>query len=110
MQNWTCKLLSVLLLIVLSSDFCSKDQSEEHAGSKSKVAPADDFIAYIVDAYSADWVSYVEYFPAKYPAEFSKLVFSGITNSFQELNGAVVQLQNYLLKFTTQQFMEILQN
>jgi len=43
MSKWPWKLLTVLLLIVLSSGSCSKDSSEEYAGGVSTVAPADDF-------------------------------------------------------------------
>ena len=37
------KLLIVLLLIVQSKGYCSKDSSKEYTGEVSTVAPADDF-------------------------------------------------------------------
>ena len=47
MSIWPWKLLTVLLLIVLSTGSCSKDSSEEYAGGVSTVAPAYDFTVII---------------------------------------------------------------
>ena len=42
MSNWTWKLLTGLLLIILSPVSCSKDSSEEYAEGGSAVSPAKD--------------------------------------------------------------------
>ncbi|MDG1487640.1 MAG: Ig-like domain-containing protein, partial [SAR324 cluster bacterium] len=44
MSNWPWKLLTGLLLIILSSASCSKDSSEEYAEGGSGVSPAKDFM------------------------------------------------------------------
>ena len=44
MSNWPWKLLTGLLLIILSSASCSKDSSEEYAEGGSAVSPAKDFM------------------------------------------------------------------
>ncbi|MEC9296713.1 MAG: Ig-like domain-containing protein, partial [SAR324 cluster bacterium] len=44
MSNWTWKLLTGLLLIILSPASCSKDSSEEYAEGGSAVSPAMDFM------------------------------------------------------------------
>ena len=58
------------------------------------------FADYSAGADSVDWKCHVEFFQQSVQQRFQSQDFLESQILFQELNGAVVQVQNYFLKFT----------
>ena len=58
------------------------------------------FDDYSAGADSVDWKCHVEFFQQSVQQRFQSQDFLESQILFQELNGAVVQVQSYLLKFT----------
>ena len=98
MSNWPWKLLTGLLLIILSSASCSKDSSEEYAEGGSAVSPAKDFM--VISTIPEDNATKVSV-NASFVISFSNELKTGSVNENNfslTTNGSAVSVTVYLSK------------